>query len=188
MNTRKTSISPLTFGNLLLLVLKYAIRFHDTLKPVVIEWAIRALRAAEVCASEFRPIERLAPARQWLKSVAFCATAGQVAEVVPPSGNQLAAFQENGRFGLRTADEQILLPEYNAVWPMLSGKFWGFRKGVAFGVIAADGTEVVSCSLPARFQGYRELGAEDEHRALQVSETRFLSHLREQHPGLHITG
>ena len=188
MNTRKTSISPLTFGNLLLLVLKYAIRFHDTLKPVVIEWAIRALRAAKICVSEFNRIERLEPARQWLNSFAFSSPAGPVVRLAPPSSNQLAVFQQNGCYGLRTAEEQFLPPEYDAVWPMLGGRFWGFRKGVAFGVVVADGTEVISCSLPARFQGYRELGAEDEHRALQVSETRFLSHLRELYPGLHITG
>lgn len=188
MNTRKASISPLTIGDLLLVLVKFAIRLLATLKPVVIEWAIRALRAAKICVSEFKRIERLAPARRWLKSLVFSSPAGPVVKLAPPSGSQLAAFQQNGCHGLRTADEQLLPPEYDAVWPMLSGRFWGFRKGVAFGIIAADGTEVVSCSLPARLQGYRELGAEDEHRALQVSETRFLSYLREQYLGLHITG
>lgn len=187
MNTRKASISPLTIGDLIVLLEKYAVRLLVILKPMVIEWAVQATRAVKICVSEFKPTESLTPARRWLKSVAFRSPGRQVVTLVSPSGNQLAAFQENGCYGLRTADEQILLPEYDAVWPMLSGKFWGFRKGVTFGVIAADGTEVISCTLPARYQGYRELGEEDEQRALQVSETRFLSYLREHYLGLHIT-
>ena len=188
MNTRKVSLPPFTMGDLPLLLLKHGLRLLATLKPVVIEWVHRGMRAAQTGASGFIRFERLVPTRRWLITHGFRSPAGPVVRLAPASGNQPATFQQNSCQGLRTAEQQLLPPEYDAVWPMLGGKFWGFRKGTTFGVIAADGTEVIPCSLPARYQGYRELGIEDEHRALQVSKTRFLSYLREQHLGLHITG
>ena len=188
MNTRKASIPAPTIGDLIQLLVKLATRQLAILKPVVTEWAIRALRAADICAREIKRIVQSALAHRWLRSSAFRSPTEQGVKLAPPSGNQLAVFKEAGCYGLRTPQEQLLPPEYDAVWPMLGGNFWGFRKGEDFGVVAADGEEVISCSLPARYQGYRELTAEDEYRALQVNETRFLSYLREQYLGLHITG
>lgn len=101
---------------------------------------------------------------------------------------QLAAFCVHGYYGLCSLTDQILAPEYQAVWPMLAGRFWGYRWGEVFGVLSADGTEVIDCVVPARYPGYQLLSGSEELRALQVPEARFLSHLCEQYPALKMQG
>lgn len=103
-----------------------------------------------------------------------------------PSVTLLSPYHVNRRYGLRTATEQVLPACYDAVWPLLAGRFWGFRQGEVFGVLAADGAAVSPCNIPAVYRGFVQLSAAEEQAALRVSEARYLSHMRRHFPGLQV--
>ena len=103
-----------------------------------------------------------------------------------PSVTLLSPFHVNHRYGLRTAAKQVLPPRYDAVWPLLSGRFWGFRQGEVFGVLAVDGAVVSPCTLPAVYRGFTQLSATEEQAALRVSEPYYLGHMRRHFPGLQV--
>ena len=95
----------------------------------------------------------------------------------------LVPFKVNQLFGLQQADEVVLAPEYEAVWPLPNG-FWGFRRGKLFGVLAADGSEASACQLPAVYNGFAELTVEEELECFLEPEATFVPFMRQRFPAL----
>lgn len=95
----------------------------------------------------------------------------------------LAPFEVNHFFGLQQANEVVLIPEYEAVWPLPHG-FWGFRRGDLFGVLAADGREASPCQLPAVYNGFAELTVDEELEAFLEPEATFVPFMRQRFPAL----
>ena len=96
----------------------------------------------------------------------------------------LTVFENRQRYGLRRGDEAVLPALYDAVWPLLNS-FWGFRRGDSFGVLAADGTVICPCLIPAVYPGFAELTIDDELAAVLESDATFLAFMQAQFPGLH---
>lgn len=99
----------------------------------------------------------------------------------------LTPFENKQRYGLRRGAETVLPALYEAVWPLLA-TFWGFRQGDAFGVLAADGTVISPCTLPAIYSGFAELDMDEELAAILESDATFIAFMQGQFPGLQTYG
>jgi len=87
------------------------------------------------------------------------------------------------RFGLARGEQVVIPAIYDAVWPLLD-TFWGIRAGNVFGVLAADGSEICSCVLPATNWGFAQLQVDQELEAALATESTFVNYLQTNFAGL----
>lgn len=95
----------------------------------------------------------------------------------------LSILELDERFGLARGEEVVIPAIYDAVWPLLD-TFWGIRAGNVFGVLAADGSEICPCALPATYWGYAQLQMDQELEAALATKSIFINYLQTNFAGL----
>lgn len=95
----------------------------------------------------------------------------------------LTLVEISERFGLAQGEEVVVPATYSAVWPLLDA-FWGVRAGKVFGVLAADGSEICPCVLPATYWGFAQLQVDEELEAALDTEATLVDYLQTKFLGL----
>ncbi|WP_426491357.1 hypothetical protein [Hymenobacter sp. 102] len=98
---------------------------------------------------------------------------------------QFTVFSQHGRFGLLCNGQELLAPEYDAVWPLGHG-FYGFRQERRYGILAPDGRIVLPVCVPACFAGYRMLDMGQQLAYASQGSQRGPRDLQRDFPGLRL--
>ena len=96
----------------------------------------------------------------------------------------LTLIEISERYGLARGEEVVVPATYDAVWPLL-GAFWGIRAGNLFGVLAADGSEICPCVLPATYWGFAQLQVDEALGAAMETHDTFIEYVQANLIGLH---
>jgi hypothetical protein len=99
--------------------------------------------------------------------------------------SRFTVFTRHGQFGLLCNGQELLSPEYDAVWA-LGHDFHGFRQKRHYGILAPDGRMVLPVCIPACFAGYRMLDMGQQLAYASQGPQRGPCDLQRDFPGLRL--